>query len=164
MSALDLSWEDVSGVFEHSPWVASQAWAQGPFADLDQLHAAMASVVRAAPRERQLALIRAHPELGARVAGAEELTPDSAREQATVGIHRLGTGELAELRALNAAYRERFGFPLVVCVREHTPESIVSWGRERLGNSHEQEIATALGEIFKIAWGRLDGLSGTIPA
>jgi 2-oxo-4-hydroxy-4-carboxy-5-ureidoimidazoline decarboxylase len=164
VSVPNLSLEDVSGVFEHSPWVASQAWAQGPFADLDQLHAAMVSVVRGAPRERQLALIRAHPELGAHAAGADGLTADSAHEQAMVGIHRLGGAALADLRALNAAYRERFGFPLVVCVREHTPKSIVSWGRERLGNSREQEIATALGEIFKIARGRLEGLSGTIPA
>ena len=159
-----LSLGDVSPVFEHSPWVARQAWAQGPFADLDRLHAAMVSVVCSAPRERQLALIRAHPELGARAAGAEELTGDSAREQATVGIHRLGTAELAELRELNSAYRERFGFPLVVCVRGHTPESIVSWGRERLRNSREQELETALSEIFKIARARLEGLSGTISA
>jgi 2-oxo-4-hydroxy-4-carboxy-5-ureidoimidazoline decarboxylase len=164
VSVANLSLADVSPVFEHSPWVALEAWAQGPFADLDRLHAAMVSVVCAAPRECQLALIRAHPELGAGGASAEELTANSAREQAILGIHRLGTAELAELRELNAAYRERFGFPLVVCVGEHTPKSIVSWGRERLRNSREQELETALSEIFKIARARLKRLSGTSSA
>jgi OHCU decarboxylase len=147
---------DVNHVFERSPWVAAQAWALGPFADIDQLHRAMVEVVRGADRERQLALIRAHPELGG--PRPADLTASSAHEQARVGIYELGSEELASLRALNAAYRERFGFPLVVCVREHTPASILTWGQERLGHSRDQEIDTALGEIAKIARGRLEEL------
>jgi 2-oxo-4-hydroxy-4-carboxy-5-ureidoimidazoline decarboxylase len=164
VSVTNASLADVSMVFEHSPWVAQEAWAQGPFADLNRLHAAMVSVVRGAPRERQLALVRAHPELGARGTGTSELTADSAREQAMVGIHRLGGQELAQLRELNAAYRERFGFPLIVCVGEHTPESILAWGRARLDNSREQELGIALDEIFKIARARLERRSGAVTA
>ena len=94
--------------------------------------------MREAPRERQLALIRAHPELAGREARAGELTAASAGEQASAGLDRLTAEELERWRALNRAYRERFGFPLVVCVREHTKASILRWGEERLGTRAER--------------------------
>jgi OHCU decarboxylase len=143
-------------IFEGSPWVAHAAWARRPFAGIDALHEAMVSAVHAAPRERQLELIRAHPELAGREAAAGELTEASAREQASAGLNSLSADEAARWRELNAAYRERFGFPLVVCVREHTRESIFAWAQERLGNDSETEVEFALGEIAKIARLRLE--------
>ncbi len=145
-------------LFEHSPWVARAAWARGPFTGLDDLHAALVAVVREAPRERQLALIRAHPELAGREAQAGELTQASAGEQASAGLDQLTATELERWRALNRAYRERFDFPLVVCVREHTKASIMGWGEERLGHTVEEEVGIALGEIAKIARLRLEEL------
>jgi 2-oxo-4-hydroxy-4-carboxy-5-ureidoimidazoline decarboxylase len=141
-------------VFEHSPWVAQEALARGPFDGVDELHAAMVDAVRAAPRERQVELIRAHPEL----AGREALTPSSSREQRGAGLDRLSRAQFEALRTLNRDYREKFGFPLVVFVREHTPDSIIAWGRERLESSRDDEIETALGEIAKIARARLEEL------
>jgi 2-oxo-4-hydroxy-4-carboxy-5-ureidoimidazoline decarboxylase len=145
-------------LFEHSPWVAEVAWEDGPFADDEALLAAMVDAVRQAPRERQLALIRAHPELAGREAQAGELTAASANEQASAGLDRLTAQEVERWRALNRAYRERFDFPLVVCVREHTKASIMSWGEERLGHDVEEEVAVALSEIAKIARLRLEEL------
>jgi OHCU decarboxylase len=143
-------------IFEASPWVARAAYAEGPFADVDALHAAMVAAVRAAPREQQLALIRAHPELAAPIA----LSDASEREQASAGLDRLGDDEAERWRALNARYRERFGFPLVVCVREHTKDSILAWGEARLGHDRDEEVEIALGEIAKIARLRLEELDG----
>jgi OHCU decarboxylase len=108
----------------------------------------MCVAVDLASNEEQLALIRAHPELGAR----HVLSAESAREQADAGL----ASAADELADLNRAYRERFGFPLIVFVREHTPASILAWGRERLDRSREEEIETALGEIAKIARARLE--------
>jgi OHCU decarboxylase len=133
-------------LFEHSPWVAREAFHRG--GDFE-------AAVREAPRDRQLALVRAHPELAGREA---ELTGASTSEQAGAGLNRLTPDELAEWRALNRDYRERFGFPLVVCVREHTKDSILAWGRERLDNDAEQELDIALGEVLKIARLRLEDL------
>jgi 2-oxo-4-hydroxy-4-carboxy-5-ureidoimidazoline decarboxylase len=138
--------------------VARRAFDEGPFAGVDELHAAMVAAVREAPRERQLELIRAHPELAGREAQAGELTGASAGEQASAGLDRLSAEEAQRWRALNAAYRERFGFPLIVCVREHTRASILAWGEERLGHDPEAEVETALGEIAKIARLRLEEL------
>jgi OHCU decarboxylase len=148
----------LGGVFEHSPWIARDAWARRPFASVGELAAALEAAMRAAPRSRQLDLIRAHPELAGREARAGELTAESAGEQARAGLDRLSASEVADLEALNAAYRERFGFPLIVCVREHTKDSILAWGRERLSHADDDEVAIALGEIAKIARLRLDDL------
>jgi xanthine dehydrogenase D subunit len=143
-------------VFERSPWVARAAWPRGPFADIDALHAALVAAVREAPRDRQLGLIRSHPELAGPSAG--ELDDASGREQAAAGLDRLGAAEAERWRALNSAYRERFGFPLVICVREHTQASMLEWGSERLGHDPEQEVEIALAEIAKIARLRLEEL------
>lgn len=141
-------------VFESSPWVAEAAFAQAPFAGVAELHEAMVAAVRGAPREQQLELIRAHPELAGRAA----MTDASTREQASVGLDALSVGELERWRELNRDYRERFGFPLVVCVREHTKDSLLAWAGERLGNDPEVEMEIALEEIAKIARLRLDDL------
>src|SRR4051812_30426963 len=132
--------EALDGVVEHSRWVAQAVYR-------DHLGDALEAAIREAPRERQLELVRAHPELSS----GEPLTAESAREQAGAGLGRDGEAQ----RALNAAYRERVGFPFVVCVREHTPQSILAWGQERLSHSPDVELETALGEIAKIARLRL---------
>src|SRR3954452_13141188 len=148
----------LGGVFEHSPWVARDAFARRPFASVGDLAGALEAAMRAAARPRQLDLIRAHPELAGREARARELTAASAGEQARAGLDRLTAAEVAELESLNASYRERFGFPLIVCVREHTKDSIQAWGRERLAHTTDEEVAVALGEIAKIARLRLEDL------
>jgi OHCU decarboxylase len=145
-------------LFEHSPWVARAASVRRPFASVTALHGALEAAMRAAEADDQVALIRAHPELAGREARAGELTAASTSEQARAGLDRLTAAEVAELDALNRAYRERFGFPLLVCVREHTKDSILAWGAERLDHTRDDEVATALGEIAKIARLRLDDL------
>lgn len=146
-------------MFEHSPWVAADAFdAAAPFLSLDALHAAMVAAVDAAPREQRLALIRAHPELAGRAAIAGDLGPESTREQAAAGLDRLTPEQHAALTSLTAAYRARFGFPFVVCAREHTADSIIAAVRARGGADPDEEERTALAEIAKIARLRLRDL------
>ena len=144
-------------VFESSPWVAEAAWEEGPFETVAELHAAMVRAVERAPAERQLRLIRAHPELAGSELRLGALTPASAAEQSGVGLDRLDGEQAARLKRATSAYREKFGFPFVVCVREHTPESIIGSAEERLASSAEDERRTALAEIAKIAALRLEG-------
>jgi 2-oxo-4-hydroxy-4-carboxy-5-ureidoimidazoline decarboxylase len=148
-------------VAEHSPWVAEEAFARGPFADADDLVRAFEAVVRGAPRERRLALVRAHPDLAGRAAIAGELTADSAREQASAGLDRMTPDEFARFGRLNDAYRARFGFPFVICVREHARASILDAYERRLGNDADAELDTATAEVAKIVALRLrDALAG----
>lgn len=141
--------------FEDSPWLAEAAWTRRPFASLDALHAAMTETLRSAPEERKLALIAAHPDLAGRVAREGRLTPASRDEQTGAGLDVLTPAQSARFDAVNAAYRTRFGFPFVICAREHDASSILAALEARLHNGRTAEIATALDEIEKIARLRL---------
>jgi OHCU decarboxylase len=153
--------EMFGGLYESSPWVAEAAWHGRPFGDLQELHEAFVRAVREAPRERQMDLIRAHPDLAGKAAVAGELTPESTSEQASAGLDRLTPDEYEAFTQMNAGYRERFGFPMIVCVREHTKESILQYAEARLENPREEEVQAALGEIAKIARLRLEELVET---
>jgi 2-oxo-4-hydroxy-4-carboxy-5-ureidoimidazoline decarboxylase len=142
-------------VFEESPWIAREAWEARPFGSVDALHAAMVRAVEHSPRDARFELIRAHPDLAGKAATAGELTPESTREQAAAGLDRLTPAQYERITALTAAYRERFGFPFVVCAREHTPDSIIATAARRLEADPDEEERTALTEIAKIARLRL---------
>jgi OHCU decarboxylase len=147
-------WGDV---FEHSPWVAAEAQAAGlsPAQDsAEGLHAAMAAVVDAAPRERQLALLNAHPDLAGRLRLAE-LTEDSATEQASAGLDQVSEAERERFLALNDAYRARFGFPFIMAVKGRGKAEILAAFERRLEHEAEEEFATALAEVKTIALLRL---------
>lgn len=145
-------------LFEHSPWVAEQTWAKRPFASAGALHAELCATLRAAPPERQLTLIRAHPDLAGRLARQRKLTAESAREQAGAGLDQLTDAELAEFTRLNETYRAKFGFPFVICARLNAKAAILTAMQIRGGHAPDTEFATALGEIEKIAWLRLNDL------
>ena len=120
----------LGGVFEHSPWIAARALEARPFASVEALHAAMVAVVRRASRDEQLALLGAHPDLAGRAARAGALTNASAAEQSSAGLDRLDDQEYERFGRLNAAYREKFGFPFIIAVRHHDAS-----GTPRLKNS-----------------------------
>jgi OHCU decarboxylase len=145
----------VGPVFEHSPWIAEAAWTQRPFAGVEQLHAALCEIVRAAGHEKQLALIRAHPDLVGRAALAGTLTRESTGEQASAGLNALSPAEIALFQNQNAAYRQKFDFPFVICARLNKKEAILAGFERRLKNSPTEEIEATLAEIFKIAELRL---------
>jgi len=148
----------IGPVFEQSPWIAEATWPKRPFANRGALHAALCETVAGAGPEKQLALIRAHPDLVGRAALAGTLTRESANEQAGAGLNRLTPEETELFRKNNAAYRAKFGLPFVVCARLNRKEAMLNGFRARLLNSREQEIQTALREIFKIAELRLNDL------
>ena len=141
-------------VFEQSPWVAADVAGRRPFQELDALLGAMCDRVRGASVEEKLALIRAHPDL----VGPMTMTDASRREQAGAGLTALSEPEIEWFQRQNAAYRQRFGFPFIICARLNRKEAIVAGFANRLHHSREQELETALEEIFKIAELRLRDL------
>jgi len=142
-------------LFEHSPWVAEETWAKRPFANAEAFHAALCATMRAAPLEKQLALIRAHPDLAGRLAQQKKLTTESTREQASAGLNELTDAELVEFTRLNDAYQAKFGFPFIICARLNAKAAILAAMQARLPNTLAAEHAAALAEIEKIAWLRL---------
>jgi 2-oxo-4-hydroxy-4-carboxy-5-ureidoimidazoline decarboxylase len=143
-------------LFEHSPWVAAKTYERRPFGSLDELHGALCATMRGAPLDRQLALVRAHPDLAGRLAQAGQLTASSTMEQSAAGLDRLSPAEGAEVQRLNDGYKARFGFPFVICARLNAKETILAAMRLRSGNPPEAELSTALDEIAKIARLRLN--------
>src|SRR3954464_4423280 len=141
-------------VFEHSPWVAARTAKAVPFKSIDELHAALCRTVHQAREDEKIALIRAHPDL----VGEAVLTNESRTEQKSAGLADLSPDEVERFRDFNQRYRDKFGFPFVICVRLNKKDAILEAFPRRLENSRAEEIATALGEIFKIAELRLRDL------
>jgi 2-oxo-4-hydroxy-4-carboxy-5-ureidoimidazoline decarboxylase len=146
----------LGGVFEHSPWVARQAFAARPFSSLDALHEAMMDAVRAAGTQQQIALLRAHPELAGAEAKQGTLTVASSGEQARLGFTRLSREEFLRMTQLNRQYREKHGFPCIVALRLHaTRASVMQEMERRIGNQTAAELSAALEQIGHITRGRL---------
>jgi 2-oxo-4-hydroxy-4-carboxy-5-ureidoimidazoline decarboxylase len=143
----------VTALFEHSPWVEERADARPSSGNR---HADLMAVLHEATPEERLALIRAHPELAGKAAIDRMLTDASAAEQASAGLDRLTQGEFDQFHALNAAYRQRFDFPFIICVRLTDKAGILAAMERRLGNGRETEIATALEQIGEIVRLRLE--------
>jgi len=148
----------LGGVFEHSPWVAERAYERRPFATRGALHAAMVAAVEEAGPERQVALLRAHPELAGRAAVQGEMTEHSTQEQGGSGLLNCSPEEFGRLQALNRAYNEKFGFPFIIAVRGLDRAGIIEAFARRLGNPREAEMAEALRQIARITGLRLAGL------
>jgi 2-oxo-4-hydroxy-4-carboxy-5-ureidoimidazoline decarboxylase len=148
----------LANIFEHSPWIAEQVASLRPFAGINELFAAMRAAVDRAPPELRLALIRAHPDLANKTQRAAGLTTESSAEQNSVGLDRLSDAEYEAFERVNNAYRSKFGFPYIVCVRRHTRDSILRDFERRLPNDAATEMRKSVEEICRIAALRLDQL------
>ena len=148
--------DSIGWVFEHAPWVADRVWPSRPFATVDALHRAMTDAVSAAGRDEQLALLRAHPDLGARV----RLTAASASEQSGAGLDRLSPDDRDRLLRLNDRYRERFGFPFILAVKGAAAPAILEALERRVDSTPDREWTDALAQVARIARGPLDEAIG----
>jgi OHCU decarboxylase len=146
----------LGGVFENTPWIAEGVIAYRPFRSIEELHRAMMQCVYDATSSRQLALIRAHPELAGREAIEGTMTSDSTSEQSRLGFLGLTRTELEEISELNRRYRDKFGFPCIVALSQHeTRGSVIAEMMRRIGNDATTEIANALQQIGHITRGRI---------
>ncbi len=151
------------GVYEASPWVADAVWPRVQKAEADELsalRALMRAAVDEAGSERQLALIRAHPELAGRAAIAGEMTDESNSEQKGAGLDQCSPEEFAEFMTLNERYNEKFGFPFIIAVKGHDRKSILLAFRQRIDNDADKEFAAAIEQIHRIAAIRLSVIAG----
>lgn len=147
------------GIYEHSPWVAEQAEPiVAESTQIEEIARVMADCVDNASEDKQLALIRAHPDLAGKAQIAGELTADSTTEQSSAGLDQCSPAEYQRFQDLNRAYRARFGFPFVMAVRNSTRTQILEAFELRLGNDREVEFETALAEIHAIARLRLEAM------
>ena len=149
--------EKFGGIYEHSSWVAERA---APNLEqsiaVDDVARVMADCVDNASTERRLELIRAHPDLAGRAQVAGELTAESTTEQASAGLDQCTQPEYEQFQSLNNRYKEKFGFPFVMAVRDSSRQQILAMFECRLQNEYDDEFEAALVEIHKIARLRLE--------
>jgi 2-oxo-4-hydroxy-4-carboxy-5-ureidoimidazoline decarboxylase len=148
----------LANIFEYSPWIAEQVALARPFAGVNQMFDAMKVVVDRAPSELRIALIKAHPDLADKTQRAAGLTAESSAEQNGVGLDQLSNPENQAFERVNNAYRAKFGFPYIVCVRRHTKDSILRDFERRLQNDGNTEMQKSIEEICRIAALRIDQL------
>ena len=147
------------GIYEHSPWVAEQVKKLvDDNVDTEQLARLMADCVDNASREQRLELVCAHPDLAGKAQISGDLTVDSSVEQASAGLDQCTPDEYARFQSLNSSYKNKFGFPFVMAVRDSSRAQILAAFETRLGNDNDLEFETALEEIHKIARLRLCAL------
>ena len=159
----------LDGLYEHSPWIAEAALRERPFRGLAQFQHALARAVTQAPREAQLALIRAHPELAGKAMVARTLTAESTNEQGKAGLTACTPEEFDRIQQLNADYNSRFGFPFILAVRGPRgnglgKQAIIETFARRLRNLPDFEFDEALRNIHRIAEIRLQDKFGIEPA
>ncbi len=141
----------LGAIFENTPAIAEAAWLARPFASIAELHQSMVDVVHQMSPDAQLDLIRAHPDLGSKAKMAEA----SVQEQSGAGLDQLSAEEFSQLQSLNQAYKDKFGFPFIIAVKNHTKASILAAFQTRLSHSLETEQQQALNQIFQITQLRL---------
>lgn len=154
--------EAYGGIYESSPWVAEGVWEdvlQGNCDTADAMRLAMQAIVEDSGRDKQLKLIRAHPELAGRAAIAGDLTDASTKEQAGAGLDQCTPDEFTAFQSLNTTHNATFSFPFIIAVSGLGRTDILTIFRARLSNDYETEFAAALAEIHKIAAIRLNALT-----
>jgi len=144
----------LGGVYETSPWVAERVSSDRPFDSIAAVHKSMREAVQTASHDKQLELLRAHPDLGERT----EMTDASREEQASAGLDQLSREQYEAFQRLNETYRETFGFPFIMAVKGASPDTIQERMENRVDNSAAEEFQTALDEVHEIARLRLDEL------
>ena len=146
----------IGWVFEDSLWVAERAWVSRPFSSVGALHGAMVDQVEYASAEEQLALLRAHPDLGTRA----RVSDASAAEQAGAGLDQLTFEELERLLAMNEVYRDKFGFPFLFAVKGSSNHDILDALERRVSSSRDEEYRVALAQVYRIARFRIESILG----
>jgi 2-oxo-4-hydroxy-4-carboxy-5-ureidoimidazoline decarboxylase len=141
-------------IAEHSPWVAEEATLDRPYASFVDMRSAFIDAVSGAPREMQLALLRAHPDLATKA----KLTADSMTEQKGAGLDTLSAVEFEKFTALNDAYKARNGFPFIFAVKGATKHQILAAFEQRIKNNKDLEFDTAILQVCRIVSFRLEAM------
>lgn len=154
--------EHFSSIYEHSSWVAESLWAQLEvsfdrtcFDTIEAMMAQMRYIVNLARKEQKLSLLCAHPDLAGKAALAGELTEDSSKEQADLGLDQCSVEEYQTFQELNEFYKSKFNFPFIMAVKGATKEQVIAGFEERKNNSLDEEFKRAINEVHRIAGFRL---------
>ena len=151
----------LEGVYEHSPWIIEEAFNYRPFNTVKELHDACVTLINGASHETQLSLIRAHPDLAAKLEQLSKLTRFSQKEQSKAGFSSLPSNVICQLRKELVRYRKLFGHPFILCLAENTAADVLPILKKRIQSESNTERTSCLFQITRIGWHRLCSLIDT---
>ncbi|XP_050672721.1 2-oxo-4-hydroxy-4-carboxy-5-ureidoimidazoline decarboxylase-like [Leptidea sinapis] len=121
-----------------------------PFRDIAELCTAFHKYLDNLCLEEKLVILKLHPDLAGRLASQGELTKESTEEQQSAGLDKLTLIQKTMIDICNERYKEKFGFPFIICARENKVQSIINGLQTRYNNTKEQEIEIGINEVKKI--------------
>ena len=151
----------LKGVYEHSPWIIEEAFNSRPFNTVEQLHETCVTLINGASLDTQLSLIRAHPDLAAKLEQLPKLTRFSQKEQSNAGFSSLPSDVIRQLRKELLSYRKLFGHPFILCLAENTAIDVLPILKKRMRSDSYTERTSCLFQITRIGWHRLYSLIDT---
>jgi len=146
-----------ANIFENAGWIAEELYKQKPFKDFDELSSKMMNIFEISSKEKKLKILNDHPDLGDK-AKISLLTPDSLKEQTSVGLDQCTKEEFSEFKKLNDDYK-KFGFPFILAVKGKNKIEILNNFRKRINSSPQVEFEEAIKQVKKIASQRLETLN-----
>ncbi|XP_048031110.1 2-oxo-4-hydroxy-4-carboxy-5-ureidoimidazoline decarboxylase [Megalobrama amblycephala] len=145
-------------VVEKCPIISAAIWSHRPFKDLADIEAHIMGFIHSLPDSGKEGILRCHPDLAGRDLQSGTLTRESREEQSQAGMTTLDSAEIQHMYRLNSKYKERFGFPFVICARLNNKADIVRQLNERLKNDRASERERAIEEVKKICSLRLNNI------
>ncbi|KOB65437.1 Uncharacterized protein OBRU01_22748 [Operophtera brumata] len=140
--------EAFCNVIELCPDAAKRVKRLRPFKGTSEISAAFCQYLEGINAE----------DLAGRLAARGQLTKESTDEQRSAGLHELTAADNKLMDESNQRYKEKFGFPFIICARENKVESIIAGLQARYHNTYEQEIKTGIEEVKKICTLRINDI------
>lgn len=142
--------EKFNNVVEHSPFVAGTLWKMKPFHSVDHFVLNTFKTIYSLPTIMQEGILRLYPDLAGHLADDGQLGLESTLEHSAANLDQLTYEEKTQMADLNQKYKDKFGFPFVICARMNKKDAILSGLKARLNNSQEHELQNGIREVMKI--------------
>ena len=149
-----------ANIFENARWIAEELHNQKPFNNFEELSSKILNIFETATKEKQLKILNAHPDLASKTK-INLLTPDSLKEQTSVGLDQCTEEEFNEFGKLNDSYK-KFGFPFILAVKGKTKIEILNNFKKRISSDPEIEFDEAIKQVKLIASLRLEELNNKV--
>ncbi|XP_043929205.1 putative 2-oxo-4-hydroxy-4-carboxy-5-ureidoimidazoline decarboxylase [Protopterus annectens] len=156
------SFLDVFGnVVEKCPVIVAAIWSRCPFLSVSDMESSIAEFIDSLPQSGKEGILRCHPDLAGRDLLSGKVTAESQGEQRQAGLASLSPGEMERMKQLNSHYKNKFGFPFVICARMSNKAQIFQELSVRVNNPPSQELLKGIEEVKKICHLRIQAIVST---
>ncbi|XP_063807799.1 putative 2-oxo-4-hydroxy-4-carboxy-5-ureidoimidazoline decarboxylase [Pseudophryne corroboree] len=145
-------------IIEKCLLITAAIWSKQPFSSVHEMEVCVYEFIESLPMSGKEGILRCHPDLAGRELSSGTLTVESQHEQLQAGLTSLTTEEQEILALLNSQYKEKFGFPFVICAKMSDKRKIMEELSYRLQNDPSTELLKGIDEVKKICHLRLQDI------